>query len=87
MGFVTGLPVSINWKKDSYESILIIVDWLMKMVNYKAVTITLDAPGLAKVIINMVIRHHKLSDSIVTNKGSLFNSKIWLSLCYFFGIK
>ena len=38
-------------------------------------------------IINMVVRHHGLLDLIVTNQGSLFTSKFWSSLCYFFGIK
>ena len=67
MDFVTGLPISINWKGDSYNSILIIVDRLTKMVLYKLVKITLDAPGLAKVIINVVIYHHGLPNLIITN--------------------
>ncbi len=32
MDFVTGLPISANWKDDSYDSILVIVDRLTKMV-------------------------------------------------------
>ena len=87
MDFVTGLPVSINWKGDSYDSILVIVDQFTKMVHYKPVKITLDAPGLAEVIIDVVVRHHGLPDSIVTDRGSLFTSKFWSSLCYFLGIK
>ena len=87
MDFVTGLPVSIDWKRDSYNSTLVIVNWLTKMVHYKAAKITLDAPGLAKVIINVVVRHHSLLDPIVTDKGSLFTLKFWLLTCYFFGIK
>ena len=65
--FVTGLPVSIDWKGDSYDFILVIINQLTKMVHYKLVKITLDAPGLAKVIIDVVVRHHRLLDSIVTN--------------------
>ena len=76
MDFVTGLPVSINWKRNSYNSILVIVN-LTKMINYKPVKITLDAPGLVEVIIDIVVRHHRLPDSIVTNQGSLFTSKFW----------
>ena len=67
MDFMTGLPVSINWRGDSYDSILVIVDWLTKMVHYKPVKITLNALGLAKVIIDVVVRHPGLLDSIVTN--------------------
>ena len=87
MDFVTGLPVLIDWKKDSYDSILVIVDWLTKMVHYKSVKIIFNALGFAEVIIDKVIRHHRLPHSIVTNRRSLFNSKFWLLLCYFFAIK
>ena len=87
MDFVTGLPVSTDWKGESYDSILVIVDRLTKMVHYEPVKITIDAPGLAKVIIDVVVRYHGLSDSIITDWGSLFTSKFWSSLCYFLGIK
>ena len=77
MDFMTSLPVLINWKRESYNFILFIVDWLTMTVYYKQVKITLNAPKLAKIIINVVVRHHGLSDSIVTNKVSLFTSKFW----------
>ena len=57
------------------------------MVHYEPVKITIDAPGLAEVIIDVVIRHHGLPNSIVTDRGSLFTSKFWSLLCYFLGIK
>ena len=87
MDFVTGLPILTDWKGDSYDSILVIVDWLTKMVHYKPVKVTIDAPGLAEVIIDVVVQHHGLLDSIVTDRGSLFTSKFWSLLCYFLGIK
>ena len=82
-----GLPISNNWKGDNYDSILVIVDWLIKMVHYKPVKITIDAPRLAEVIIDVVVWHHNLPNSIVTNTSSLFTSKFWSLLYYFFGIK
>ena len=87
MDFVTGLPISTDWKGDSYHSILVIVDWLTKMVHYEPVKITIDTPGLAEVIIDVVVQYHGLPDSIVTDKSSLFTSKFWSLLCYFLGIK
>ena len=87
MDFVTGLPILTDWKGKSYDSILVIVDKLIKMVHYEPVKITIDAPGLAKVIINVVVRHHGLPDSIITDWGSLFSSKLWSLLCYFLDIK
>ena len=87
MNFVMGLLVSTDWKGKSYDSILVIVDRLTKMVHYEPVKITIDAPGLAKVIIDIGIRHYGLPDFIITDWGSLFTSKFWSSLCYFLGIK
>ena len=87
MDFVTGLLVSTDWKGESYDSILVIVNRLTKMVHYEPVKVTIDAPGLAEVILDVVVRHHGLPDSIVSDRGSLFTSKFWSSLCYFLGVK
>ena len=57
------------------------------MVHYKPVKITIDAQSLAKVIIDVVICHHGLPDSIVTDRSSLFTLKFWSSLYYFLDIK
>ena len=45
------------------------------MVYYELVKVTIDIPRLAEVIIDVVICHHGLPDSIVTNRRSLFTSK------------
>ncbi len=87
MDFVTGLPVSSDWKGETYDSILVIVYRLTKMVHYEPVKVAIDAPGLAEVILDVVVRHHGLPDSIVSDRGSIFTSKFWSSLCYFLGIK
>ena len=57
------------------------------MVYYKLVKITFNAPEFAKVIIDMVVCHHRLPDLIVTNKSSFSTSKLWSSLWYFLEIK
>ena len=85
--FVTGLPILTDWKGDSYDLILIIINWLTKMVHYKPVKVTLDVPSLAEIIIDVVVRYHGLPDSIVTDRRLLFTSKFWSLLCYFLGIK
>ena len=50
-----GLPVLTDWKRDSYDSIFVIVNRLTKMVHYKLVKVTIDDSGLAEVIINVVM--------------------------------
>ena len=57
------------------------------MVYYKLVKISINALGLAKVIINVVVWHYSLPDSIVTNNDLLFTLKFWLLHCYFFNIR
>ena len=82
-----GLPILTDWKGNNYDSILVIVNRLTKMVHYKPVKVIINAPGLAEVIIDVVVRYYSLSDSIVTNRGSFFTLKFWSLLCYFLGIK
>ena len=53
--FVTGLPISTNWKGDSYDSILVIVDRLTKMAHCGSVKVIINTPGLAEVILDMVV--------------------------------
>ncbi len=67
--FVTSLPISADWKSDSYDLILVIVDRLTKMVYYEPVKVTINVPDLAKVIINVVVRHHGVPELIVTDRG------------------
>ena len=67
MDFVIGLPVFTHWKRESFDSILVIVDRLTKMVYHEPVKVTIDASGLAEVIIDVVVRHNGLPDSIVSN--------------------
>ena len=57
------------------------------MVQYELVMVTIIATGLADVILDMVVRHHDLLDSMVSNRSSLFTSKLWSLLCYFLVIK
>ena len=70
-GFVTGLPISMdwnsishdsngiscstNWKSTSYNWIFAIVDGLMKIVHYKPMQITMDALGLAEVFMDLIV--------------------------------
>ena len=57
------------------------------MMHYEPVKITIDAPGLAEVIIDIIVQYYNLPDLIVSERGLLFTSKFWSSLCYFLSIK
>lgn len=82
-----GIPLLVNCKADNYDVILVIVNRLTKMVYYKSIKIIIDVASLVEVIINVVVRYHSLSESIISNFGSLLTSKFWSLLCYFLGIK
>ena len=71
MDYVTSLPLSADWKGNSNNSILVIVNRLTKMVHYEPVKVIIDAPRLAKVIIDVVVRHHGLPDSIISDRGAI----------------
>ena len=87
MDFVIDLLLSADWKGKSYNSILVIVNWLTKIMHYKPVKVTIDIPTLAEVILDVVVRHHGLPYSIMTNRGLFFISKFWSLLCYFLRVK
>lgn len=87
MDFIMRLPVFINWKSEIYDSILVIINWYTKMVYYKPVKVTIDASSLIKIIFDMVVCYYGLSNSIITNWGSIFILKFWSSLFYFLEIK
>lgn len=87
MDFVTGLPKSKDWREVEYDSILVIIDRLTKMVHYEPVVKTLTAEQLAEVLMESVFKYHGLPDSIVTDRGSLFTSHFWSSLCYYMKVK
>ncbi len=57
------------------------------MVHYKPIKVTIYAPGLAEVVIDVVVHHQGVSELIVTDQGLLFISKFRSLLCYFLGIK
>ena len=75
MDFVTGLSLLVDWKGNSYDLILVIVNRLIKIVYYKLVKVTINTPRLAEVIINVVVQYYNLSDSIISHCGAIFTFK------------
>lgn len=65
----------MDLKRDIYDTILVIVNWLIKMIYYESVKTSIDTIGPAKIIIDVVIRHYELFISIVSDQNSLFTSK------------
>ena len=55
MDFVIGFPLSSDWMTDNYSLILVRVNRLTKMMYYEPVKVTINASGLAIVIIDVVV--------------------------------
>ena len=65
INFMTGLLISADWKSDSYDSTLIIIDRFIKIVYDELIKVMINAPSLAEVIIDIIIRYHKIPGSNV----------------------
>ena len=57
------------------------------MVYYVSVKVIIIVSGLAEVIIDMIVHHDRILESIVMDQSLFFISEFWFSLCYFLGIK
>lgn len=71
----------IDWKNNNYNSILVIVDQLTKMVYYKLVKIIINTSSLAKMIIDLIIQHYGFLNLIIRDQELVFMSK-FCSLLY-----
>lgn len=87
MDFVTKLPISTNWKSNSYNLILVIVDRLIIIVHYKLAKIIINDSDLAKVIIDVIVQDYDLPNLVVSDWSLIFILKFWSSIYYFLKIK
>jgi hypothetical protein len=76
MDHIESLPLS-----EGYNSILVVVCCLMKQAIFIPTHTTDTAPILAQHFIMHVFSKHSLSNDIVSDRGHLFISKFWKSLC------
>lgn len=67
MDFVTDLFISIDVKRDSYDAIPIIIYCSTKLIYYQLIKFMIEGFYLANIIINVVLRHDRLSKSIINN--------------------
>ena len=70
---ITSLPKS----KSGNDAIFVIVDKFSKMVHYIPTVTTIDAPSLAELLINNVIKLHGLPNVIISDRDPRFTSSYW----------
>lgn len=81
--FVTGVSLSVKCKDKNYDLILVMINFLTKMIDYKPVKTIINAAGFVKVIIDIEVRHYGLLESIVSNRGSFFTSNFFFYYAIF----
>ena len=82
MDFIEGLPLS-----DGYNTILVIVCHLSKMVLFIATHRDIDAEDLAMLFLVHVFSKHGTPSDIISDRRKHFISRFWQSLCQLLGIK
>jgi len=80
--FITKLPIA-----QGYNSILVVVDRLTKIVYFIPTTEKTSAEGLARLFRNNVWKLHGLPKSIISNRGPQFIAEIMQELNRMLGIK
>jgi len=80
--FITKLPLA-----QGYDSILLVVDRLTKMVHFIPTAEKTSAEGLARLFRDNVWKLHGLSESIILDRGSQFMAGLMRELNGMLGIR
>ena len=82
MDFITGLPLT----KAGFNAILVVVDRLTKMAHLIPCKDTTTSEQFATLFFNNVIRLHGVPKSTVSDRGSVFTSNFWQTVCKLLGV-
>jgi hypothetical protein len=75
MDFIVGLPLTAR----RHDSIFVVVDTLTKSAHFIPVHMTYQAPDIARVFINEIVRLHGMPKKIISDRGSVFTGRFWTS--------
>lgn len=75
MDIVIDLQLLIDRKNYSYNLILVIMKYLIKMVYHKLVETTINGVSPVVVIIDIMIKHYNHLELIVSDRSFLFTLK------------
>ncbi len=87
MNFIIDLSDSTSISDVFYDSIMIIVDYLFKMMHYISTWKTMIVFNLTDLFLKKVVWYHEAFDDIVFDRNFIFTSYFWTSLCYHLLIK
>jgi len=88
MNFITKLPKSTNLAtKDKYDSILVMIDKLIKYSHIIACTEKFTAEQLRYIVLDQLIRYHNIPKALTSDKDKLFTSNYWRTLIPMLGTR
>lgn len=73
LDLITGLPKS----REGHDSCVVFVDRLSKMVHYVPCNKTVDAPSMASLLVNNVVRLHGWPKVVISDRDPRFDSNFW----------
>ena len=88
MDFIIGLPPY----RDLYSGldlnyILVVINRYSKMARYLACRKTINAPELVELLFKRVFSLFSVPQGIVSDRGTVFTSKFWFTLCFYIHMK
>src|SRR5207237_8991793 len=83
MDMIVGLPPSTDADSKAYDAILVTIDHFTKMAKYFPIRETINAHELADLFHRQIVCSLGTPSSIVSDRGSIFTSQFWLSLCIY----
>ncbi|GJU05810.1 reverse transcriptase [Tanacetum coccineum] len=75
MDFITGMPLS-----KGFSVVLVVVDRFSKYAHFATLPTSFNAPKVAEVFVEAVIKHHGIPKTIVSDRDPIFVSKFWTQL-------
>ncbi len=82
MNFIIDLFNSTSVLDIFYDSIMIVVNRLFKMMHYISTWKTMIVFNLINLFLDRVVQYHETFDDIVFDRNFIFTSYFWMLLCY-----
>ncbi|GJW42571.1 ty3-gypsy retrotransposon protein [Tanacetum coccineum] len=70
MDFITGMPLS-----KGFSVVLVVVDRFSKYAHFATLPTSFNAPKVAEVFVEAVVKHHGIPKTIVSDRDPIFVSK------------
>jgi len=74
-------------KSAGYNTILVVIEWLTKISHLITCSKDLDEWKFANLFMKEIVRLHGLPHDIITDRGKLFTSELWIETTRKLGVE